>query len=146
VKKILLLADPASASNVIVIDAAASACHTVCPVANTRRAFEVLQHGIPKVDLLIVDLDWQFHPMALLEAIAACKNTPPVIVLTELDEEYMDKVARQHGAAACLGKPFTAARLASLIRRLLSSEKPIDLSCDLWGHPKLPHSLRKQVA
>lgn len=143
-KKILLLADPASASNVLVVDAAATACHTVCQVTNTRRAFEILQRGIPGVDLLIVDLDWQIHPMAILEAIAACKNTPPVIVLTELEEEYVDKVAWQHGAAVCLGKPFTAARLASLIRRLVSSEKPVELACDLWGHPNLQRRLQKQ--
>lgn len=145
-KKILLLADPASAANVIVVDAAASACHTVCQVTNTRHAFEILQRGIPDVDLLIVDLDWQFHPMAILEAIAACKNNPPLIVLTDLEEGYMRKVASQHGAVACLGKPFTASRLASLIRKLVSPEPPAELSCDAWGHPRKSRALQKQMA
>lgn len=147
-KKILLLADPASASNVTVADAVAIACHTLCQVTNTRRAFELLQRGIPDVDLLIVDLDWQFHPMAILEAIAAYKNPPPVIVLTDLAEEYMDTVARQHGAAACIGKPFAAARLASVIQGLVSPVRSTGISCDQWGHPIFipKRQVEKQVA
>jgi AmiR/NasT family two-component response regulator len=128
------------------MEAAAMARRGALQVTNTRRAFELLQCGIPDIDLLIVDLDWQFHPRAILEAIAACKTAPPVIVLTDLEEQYMGKIARRYGVTACLGKPFAAARLATLIRSLVSPEEPVELSCDLWGHPKLQRRLQKQAA
>jgi hypothetical protein len=56
-----------------------------------------------------------------------------------LEEEYMSDIARRHGAAACIGKPFTAPQLARLIDEVRPTGMPHALSCDLWGHPQRMH-------
>lgn len=133
-KKILLLGSPSDDSRVIG-QAVASTGRGLCRVNNAPRAFEVLGADLDDLDLIIIDTDRNIHPMAFLEAISGCEKAPPVIVVTELETEYMAEVTRRHGAVACISKPFTARQLASLIKRIVAAQTDESVTCDLWGHP-----------
>ena len=66
---------------------------------------------MPRLALVIVDVDPGAHGLALLEAISGCADRPQIVVITALEETYMTPIARKHGASACLGKPITLQRL-----------------------------------
>lgn len=83
---------------------------------SSQDAFRSLREGTDDVDLVIIDLDPGMHGAALLEATA---DRLPVLVLTSLEEHFMQPLAKRHGALACLAKPFTAERLAEMIAELL---------------------------
>jgi hypothetical protein len=47
----------------------------------------------------------------------------------------MTAIAHRHGATACIGKPFSAAKLALLMEEVCpSTEQQSTVSCDRWGH------------
>jgi DNA-binding response OmpR family regulator len=116
--KLMLLLDADADSAGVVLEAAARSGHAVRLVKTSRDAFDLLKKGLHIVDVVIVDVDPGAHGMALLEAISGCEEKPPMLVLSSLEEAYMKSVAARHGAAACLGKPLSVARLRSALDRL----------------------------
>ena len=109
--------------------------HGLRTASSSRKAFEILGLGLDDVDLAIVDVDPSLHSVAILEALNNSDAGPPVIALTEVDEEEAAPILRRHGAAACLKKPFDADELTTLIQKVCACgcrNRP--LSCDKWGH------------
>jgi DNA-binding NtrC family response regulator len=90
--------------------------HGLRVVQSSPEAFQHLCEGYADVDLALVDLDPGMHGAALLEA---ASERLPVIVLTSLEKNYMQPIATQRGAIACLAKPFTAEQLARAIEQAL---------------------------
>ena len=83
---------------------------------SSAEAFRELAEGCADVDVAVIDLDPGMHGAALL---AAAGDRLPVVVLTSLEENYMQPVAKRHGAVGCLAKPFDAARLREAIETVL---------------------------
>lgn len=100
----------------VVEDAVLETRHGLRRICTSHDAFQTLQEGIDDADLAIVDLDPGMHGTALLEAMA---DRLPVIVITSLEENYLQPIASRRGARACLAKPFSAERLAKVIETLL---------------------------
>lgn len=128
---VLLISNGSADSNGVIADAAAQTGRGLRHVKSSGEAFARLRSGLTDTDVVIIDLDPGIHGIAILEAIGNCEGVPPVIVVTGLEEADMTLVAYRHGAAACIGKPLSAAELASVIEGVCSG-----LSCDLWGHPR----------
>ena len=125
----ILLIDADGDSKAVVSEAATPAGHDVMMARTSRDAFRILGDQMQRLDLVIVDVDPGAHGLALLEAISSCADRPPIIVITALEETYMEPIALKHGAAACLGKPITVQRLS----RSLDDVSRRSLTCDRWG-------------
>lgn len=136
---LLLIASEKSDESAIVADAATRMGRHCIQVANCRRAFELFSSDLNHVDVVVIDLDPGVHGISILEAVASCKKKPPVIAITGLEELDMEPLAIRHGAAACLGKPFNASQLTSLIEEICQPPMSQAVSCDLWGHPCEKH-------
>jgi DNA-binding NtrC family response regulator len=137
-RNVLLVANSSEDSNAIVTDAAARTGRGLQHIDNSRRAFERLEAGLSDIDLIIIDLDPGMHSISVLEALGCCETCPPIIVVTGLEELEMTAIAHRHGAIACVGKPFSAAKLALLLEEVCpSNARPCALPCDLWGHPRI---------
>ena len=133
---VLLIVDADPSSIELVSLAAMKTKHRVIRAKTSREAFRILDGGLGEVDVVVVDVDPGVHGLAVLEAIDVSSTSPPVIVLTSLEEGYMTPIAAAHGAAACVGKPFTVAKLASVIEEVCApSWRSAACSCDTWGHP-----------
>ena len=134
-RDILLVANGSGDSNAIVADVAARTGRGLQHIDNSRRAFEILMAGLDDIDLIIIDLDPGMHSISVLEALGCCDTCPPIIVVTGLEELEMTAIAHRHGATACIGKPFSAAKLALLMEEVCpSTEQQSTVSCDRWGH------------
>jgi DNA-binding response OmpR family regulator len=133
-REILLVANSDADSNAMVEAAAKESGRGLRKVSSTRQAFDILASDLDNVDVVVIDLDPGMHALAILEAIGGHTVAPPVIALTSLDESEIPPIASQHGAVACLGKPFQYADLARAIELCLA--QPHSVSCDLWGHPR----------
>ena len=133
----LLIAKETSDSNAVIAQAASRAGFFLLRANDAKRAFELLRNGLPEIDLVIIDVDPGIHSMAILEAITARDSSPPVIVVTGFEQFEMAPIARRHGAAACIAKPFTAAELFARIEDVCPAEDYASSSCncDAWGHP-----------
>jgi DNA-binding NtrC family response regulator len=99
-------------------------------VRTSQEAFAILTADLQRLALVIVDVDPGSHGLALLEAISACADRPPVVVIAALEEAYMKSIAEEHGAAACLGKPLAVEKLKSTMTHALAHRS---LTCDRWG-------------
>ena len=133
---ILLIVDADPSSTELVSLAAMKTKHRVIRAKTSREAFRILDGGLGEVDVVVVDVDPGVHGWAVLEAIDVSPTSPPVIVLTSLEEGYMTPVAAAHGAAACIGKPFTVEKIASVIEEISApSWRSAACSSDAWGHP-----------
>jgi DNA-binding response OmpR family regulator len=141
-RNILLVTDGDADSNAIIAEAAKQTGHGLTKTSSDRQAFEILNMATEDVDLAIIDLDPGIHSLSILEAMGWAENSPPIIVVTNLEESEAAPIASRHGAAACIGKPFTASQLVSAIEQVCSSWRPQTLSCDFWGHP---HSRRQRT-
>jgi DNA-binding NtrC family response regulator len=133
--KALLIAKEMSDSNATIAEAAVRAGLLLLRATDAKQAFELLRSALADIDLVIIDVDPGIHSMAILEAITAHETAPPVIVVTGFEQFQMAPIARRHGAAACIAKPFTAAHLVARIEDVW----PVDCassfcSCDAWGH------------
>lgn len=113
-------------SVVLVLDTDADTAHAVALAASTgnydlrftrtsREFFHFSTGDFENVDAIVLDVDPGVHGMAILEALDACKNTPPVIVVSALEEQHLHSVVRRHGAMACLGKPLNVSRLTRVL-------------------------------
>lgn len=131
---LLVDADPNSAE-LVALAAIKSRQHVIR--ANTSlEAFRILNDGLDAVDVIVVDVDPGVHGLAVLEAIDASPTAPPVIILTSLEAVYMTPIGAAHGAAACIGKPFTVEKLASVIEQVSApGRRSAAWSSDAWGHP-----------
>jgi DNA-binding response OmpR family regulator len=136
-RNILLVANGDADSNAIVAEAAKQTGRGLTKISSDRRAFEILNMATDDVDLAIIDLDPGIHSLSILEAMGWAETAPPIIVVTSLEESEAAPIASRHGAAACIGKPFTASQLVSAIEQVCSSWRSQTLSCDFWGHPHL---------
>jgi DNA-binding NtrC family response regulator len=133
-RNILIVANGDAHSNATIAEAVKQTGRGLRHANSSREASEILCMGLEDVDLAIVDLDPGVHSLDILEALDYSGSAPPVIALTGLEE--MTPIACRHGAAACLGKPFSIAQLARLIEDTCSSVALQRRSCDQWGHPR----------
>jgi DNA-binding NtrC family response regulator len=125
----ILLLDADGDSEAIVSEAATLAGRDVLVVKTSRAAFRILGEQIQRLEIVVVDVDPGAHGLALLEAISSCADRPSIVVITALEEIYMEPIARKHGAAACLGKPITVQRLVSTLKDASTRS----LTSDRWG-------------
>lgn len=128
-EKLVLLVDADGDTEGFVRESAARVHREVILAKTSRDAFRVLELRMWRLDLVVIDVDPGIHGLALLEAISGCTEHPPMIVLTALEEAYMEPIAREHGAIGCLGKPITLARLEAVLKRA-AHQTP---TCDRWG-------------
>jgi len=137
---ILIVATTDAIANQAIAYAAAQTGHRLGFATDSREACEMLAASPNDVDLLIVDLDNGVNRLSLLDAFRCSENVPPVIVLTQFEQSEMEPIARRHGAAACIAKPFSPSELAALVAELCpSTSQSPPSSCDLWGHPYPSH-------
>ena len=129
-EKIVLLVDADGDSEGFVLEAAARTGRGVLTAKTSRDAFKIIRDELHRLDLVIVDVDPGAHGLALLEAISGCADTPAMIVITALEESYMKPISQEHGAAACLGKPITIAKLKSTLDEVSANWA---LTSDRWG-------------
>lgn len=125
----ILLVDADGDSEAIVSEAANRTGRDVLVAKTSRDAFGILGDQMQRLEAIVVDVDPGAHGLALLEAISSCADRPPIVVITALEETYMEPISRKHGAAACLGKPTTVQRLTSTLR-VYSTRS---LTSDRWG-------------
>lgn len=134
----LLISKETSEWNATIAEAAKRAGLLLLKTTDARRAFALLRSGLQYIVLVIIDVDPGIHSMAILEAISASETAPPVIVVTGFEESDMAPIARRHGAAACIAKPFTATELMARIEDVCPADyASISSNCDVWGHPYL---------
>jgi nucleotide-binding universal stress UspA family protein len=107
----------------------------VLHVKTSREAFPLLTQHIHDLSALIVDVDPGAHGIALLEAIDGCAERPPMLVLTSLEEAYMQPIAEKHGALFCLAKPLSVTKVRSTLENTLLRRHT---TSDVWGHPGSP--------
>lgn len=129
-KKTVLLVDADADCELLMLEAAARTDRAVLFAKTSREAFEILGQEIQNLDLVVVDVDPGAHGLALLEAISACAQRPPMIVVTALEETYMNSIAEKYGAAVCLGKPMRWPKLVDAIQEVSANR---GLTCDRWG-------------
>jgi DNA-binding response OmpR family regulator len=127
--KRILLIDADGDCHPILTQAADELEADVMLARTSRQAFTLLRGSMHMVNLVVIDVDPGAHGLALLEAISACAEAPPAVVISALEESYMHPIALEHGATACLGKPVTLAKLRGAIR-IVSKRCP---TCDRWG-------------
>lgn len=126
----ILLLDVDGDSEALVSKAATVTGRDVLVAKTSRAAFRILRDQMARLEAVVVDIDPGAHGLALLEAISSCVNSPPIVVITALEETYTEPIARKHGAAACLGKPVTLHGLRSTLKTVGSRS----LTCDRWGY------------
>ena len=110
-KNSILLVDADGDCEELVALAAAQTGHESRWVKTSREAFAILGRQVRRFAAVIVDVDPGAHGLALLEAVSSCAERPPMLVLTALEETYMESIAKRHGAATCLGKPISLTKL-----------------------------------
>jgi len=125
----ILLLDADGDSEALVSEAATLTGRDVLVVKTSRAAFRILGEHMQRLEVVVADVDPGAHGLALLEAISSCANRPPIVVITALEETYMEPIARKHGAAACLGKPITPQRFVSTLKDISRRS----LTSDRWG-------------
>jgi DNA-binding NtrC family response regulator len=135
-EKIILLADADADCAGIVLEAAARTGHGVRLSRDSGDALGFMHREFDCIDGVVIDMDPGTHGLALLEAISAHQQRPPVIFLTDLEESHMEPVAARHGAAECFGKPVSIDRLKAAIDRITQVDSDEEVSCDPWGHPR----------
>ena len=86
-----------------------------------QNTFDILSLGLNDIDLAIVDLGANTQSLAIVEALTHTKPAPPVIALVGGKDAEAMPLLQQHGAAACLRKPFCADELARLIELVCAS-------------------------
>lgn len=115
---------------------AASSTRCALQLARTSgEAFRALSEEIEDVAVIILDLDPVIHGLALLQALAMCRQMPPLLAITDLEENHVKPVVQQHGGVTCIAKPIAAEKLASAIQEACASVPPTSRwRCDRWGH------------
>lgn len=128
---------------VLVLDADADTARAVASAATTRNCdlrfvqtskefFHFCREDFENVIAIILEIDPGMHGMAILEASDVCENTPPIVVVSALEEHCLGPVVQRHGAIACLGKPLSVTQLGRALDQAV--ERATAPRCDLWGH------------
>ena len=128
---------------VLVLDADADTARAVASAATTRNCdlrfvqtskefFHFCREDFENVIAIILEIDSGMHGMAILEASDVCENTPPIVVVSALEEHCLGPVVQRHGAIACLGKPLSFTQLGRALDQAM--ESAVAPRCDLWGH------------
>ena len=128
---------------VLVLDADADTARAVSSAATTRNCdlrfvqtskefFHFCREDFENVIAIILEIDPGMHGMAILEASDVCENTPPIVVVSALEEHCLGPVVQRHGAIACLGKPLSFTQLGRALDQAV--ERATAPRCDLWGH------------
>ena len=128
---------------VLVLDADADTARAVASAATTRNCdlrfvqtskefFHFCREDFENVIAIILEIDPGMHGMAILEASDVCENTPPIVVVSALEEHCLGPVVQRHGAIACLGKPLSFTQLGRALDQAV--ERATAPRCDLWGH------------
>ena len=128
---LLLIADADTESFELTLAVARQSGYEVLRAHSTAEAFKILDVGLSDVAAVVIDVCPRMHGM---------------VVLTDLEESYMRPIAVSHGAAACLGKPLTEERLATVIAQLAGARRCRPATCDLWGHPGISSSASRGAA
>jgi DNA-binding response OmpR family regulator len=110
---ILLISGDAQIERVA-CEAARGTGQALVVVRTAHEAVKHFAHGLEAYNLILVDLDPDVHGVTLFNALDDCHGTAPLVALTGCEESYMKPLALGRGAAACLGKPVTVARMKSL--------------------------------
>ena len=129
--KIILLVDADGDSTDLVVRAGEQIGHIVKHARTDEQAIGILGKEMPRLAVVIVDVDPGVHGMVLLETITNLSERPPVIIITALEESYMETVSRKHGATRCLGKPLNCRTLQSELRDVIERGA---LTSDRWGN------------
>ena len=87
----------------------------------TQNTFDILSLALEEIDVAIVDLGANLQSLTIVEALTHTRPAPPVIALVDGDDAKAMSELHQHGAAACLKKPFCADELARLIEAVCAS-------------------------
>jgi FixJ family two-component response regulator len=114
-----------------IASAAASLSCDLRFVRSSKEFFHFCREDFENVTAIILDVDPGMHGMAILEASDVCENTPPIIVVSALEEQRLGPVVQRHGAMACLGKPLSLTLGRALDQ---AAERAAAPRCDLWGH------------
>src|SRR6476620_12126071 len=128
---------------VLVLDADADTARAVASAATTGNCdlrfvrtskdfFHFCSDDFEDVAAIVLDVDPGVHVMAILEALDACENPPPIIVVSALEEHRLGPVVQRHGAVVCLGKPLSFTQLRRALEQAV--ERATAPRCDLWGH------------
>ena len=128
---------------VLVLDADADTARAVASAALTRNCdlrfvqtskefFHFCREDFANVIAIILEIDPGMQGMAILEASDVCENTPPIVVVSALEEHCLGPVVQRHGAIACLGKPLSFTQLGRALDQAV--ERATAPRCDLWGH------------
>ena len=131
-RKIILVLDADADTARAVASAAVTGDCDLRFVQTSRGFFHFCNDDFENVAAIVLDVDPGVHGMAILEALDACENTPPVIVVSALEEHRLSGVMQEHGAFACLGKPLSFTRLWRALDQVI--EHTAAPRCDLWGH------------
>jgi FixJ family two-component response regulator len=146
-RNVILVLDADADTAGAVATAAAELNCDVRFVRSSRDFFHFCHEDFEDLVAIVLDVDPGVHGMAILEALDACENTPPIIVVSALEEHRLSSVVREHGAIACLGKPLSFVRLANAVQEALAIAVATAPGCDVWGHIKTcGHSCRRTNA
>jgi DNA-binding NtrC family response regulator len=89
---------------------------TVLVTRNVGDALQIVCTRGAELDFAVIDRD-DCHGMNLLSAINACRHELPIVVMT-CEAYHCAALAYANGAAACLAKPITSAKLRLAIQEL----------------------------
>jgi FixJ family two-component response regulator len=133
-RNVVLVLDADADTARAVASAAAGVNSDVRFVRTSNDFFHFCQDDFENVAVIILDVDPGVHGLAILEALDTCESTPPIIIVSALEEHRLSSVLQQHGAIACLGKPVSVVRLGRAIEEALTIAAAAVPRCDVWGH------------
>lgn len=89
--------------------------------AGAQNTFDIISLALEEIDVAIVDLGANLQSLTIVEALTHTGPAPPVIALVDGDDAKAMSELHQHGAAACLKKPFCADELARVIEAVCAT-------------------------
>ena len=131
-RNVVLVLDADADTAGVVALAASSGNYDLRFAQTSKDFFHFCSDDFENVAAIVLDVDPGVHGMAILEALDACENTPPVIVVSALEEHRLAPVVQRHGAVVCLGKPLSFTQLGRALHQAV--ERATAPRCDLWGH------------
>lgn len=131
-RNIVLVLDADADTAGVVALAASSGNYDLRFAQTSKDFFQFCSDDFEDVAAIVLDVDPGVHGMAILEALDACENTPPIIVVSALEEQRLGPVVQRHGAVVCLGKPLSFTQLGRALEQAV--ERATAPRCDLWGH------------
>ena len=133
-RRVVLVLDADSDTARAVASVAAGVNCDIRFVRSSKDFFHFCHEDFENVAAIVLDVDPGVHGMAILEALDACENMPPIIVVSALEEHRLSSVVKEHGAIACLGKPLSLMRLEHAVADALTLKVRTAPRCDVWGH------------